>query len=179
MDKVNADKTDKNSSPDICPKCGNKVDEATTTKSGRKLRRCSNGRWNPDTKKNEGCDYVEWLPFEPETLDEKCPKCGNPLILAMTRFGKKMKKCSTGGWDSAAKKATGCDYVEWINGTTEKLNEECPECGNPLVLYTTASGKKMKKCSTAGWDREKKAATGCTYVYWLHPGEEVMIPAAT
>jgi hypothetical protein len=25
----------------------------------------------------------------------------------------------------------------------------------------------MKKCSTAGWDRDKKEATGCTYVEWL------------
>lgn len=157
----------------VCPKCGNPLAEVTTTASGKKLQRCSTGSWNPQTKKNEGCDYVKWLPFEPQTLDEKCPKCGSPLILSMTRFGKKMKKCSTGGWDKVEKKATGCDYVEWINGTTEKLSEECPECGSQLVLYTTAAGKRMKKCSTSGWDREKKMATGCTYVHWLKPGEPV------
>jgi hypothetical protein len=61
--------------------------------------------------------------------------------------------------------------VEWINGTTEPLDEDCPECGNKLVLYTTAAGKKMKKCSTAGWDRAAKKATGCPYVYWLKPSE--------
>lgn len=82
-----------------------------------------------------------------------------------------MKKCSTGGWDSVARKATGCDYVEWINGTTEPLDEDCPECGEKLVLFTTSAGKKLKKCSTAGWDREAKKATGCTYVYWLKPNE--------
>ncbi len=157
----------------ICPKCGSPLAEVTTTASGKKLQRCSTGSWNPQTKKNEGCEYVKWLPFEPQTLDEKCPKCSSPLILAMTRFGKKMKKCSTGGWDKVEKKATGCDYVEWINGTTEKLSEECPECASPLVLYTTASGKRMKKCSTSGWDREKKVATGCTFVHWLKPGEQV------
>lgn len=154
-------------SEEVCPKCGSKLGEIVVTSSGKKLRRCSAGMWNADTKKIDGCDYVLWLPFEPETLDEKCPKCGAPLVLTMTRFGKKMKKCSTGGWDAAKKEATGCDYVEWINGTTEPLEEECPDCGAKLVLYTTASGKKMKKCSTAGWDREKKQATGCTYVQWL------------
>ena len=44
---------------------------------------------------------------------------------------------------------------------------KCPDCGEPLVLYTTAAGKKMKKCSTAGWDPAAKKATGCTYVEWL------------
>ena len=34
----------------------------------------------------------------------------------------------------------------------------------------------MKKCSTAGWDREKKQATGCTYVEWLKPDEYNNIP---
>ena len=34
----------------------------------------------------------------------------------------------------------------------------------------------MKKCSTAGWDREKREATGCTYVEWLKPGEYDQIP---
>lgn len=156
---------------DVCPKCGSALSEIVTTATGRKLRRCSTSTWDPATKSNTGCDYVQWLEVEPETLDEKCPKCGAPLILQTTRFGKKMKKCSTSSWDKEAKKALGCDYVEWINGATEKLDEDCPSCGEKLVLFTTNSGKKMKKCSTSGWDREKKVATGCTYVYWLKPSE--------
>lgn len=157
---------DKNTS-EICPKCGSPLGEVVTTPTGKKLQRCSAGSWNPETKKNEGCDYVKWLEVPPETLDEKCPKCGSPLVLQTTRFGKKMKRCSTGGWDKEAKKPTGCDYVEWINGSTEPLDEDCPECGKKLVLFTTANGKQLKKCSTSGWDREKKVATGCTYVQWL------------
>lgn len=156
---------------EMCPKCGAPLGEIQETKTGKKLQRCTKGTWNPETKRNEGCDYVKWFTPEPQTLDEKCPKCGSPLILMVTRFGKKMKKCSTNVWNKETKKAEGCDYVEWINGTTEQLDEICPECGNKLVLYTTASGKKMKKCSTSGWDREKKQATGCTYVLWLKPGE--------
>ena len=158
------------STEEKCPKCGSPLNPITTTATGRQLQRCSKGSWNPQTRKNEGCDYVKWFQVEPQTLDEKCPKCGNPLVLAVTRFGKKMKKCSTGGWDQLSRTATGCDYIEWINGTTEPLNEECPNCGSKLVLYTTANGKKMKKCSTAGWDREKRQATGCTYIEWLKSG---------
>ncbi len=156
---------------DVCPKCGSPLSEIVTTATGRKLQRCSTSIWDPTTRSNTGCDYVKWLEVEPEALDEKCPKCGAPLILAVTRFGKKMKKCSTSSWDKEAKKAIGCDYVEWINGTTEQLDENCPECGAKLVLFTTNSGKKMKKCSTAGWDKVKRKATGCTYVYWLKPSE--------
>lgn len=155
----------------ICPKCGSALSEITTTPTGKKLQRCSAGSWNKETRQNEGCDYVKWLPFEPEALDEKCPKCGSPLVMNMTRGGKKMKKCSTNVWNAEAKKAEGCDYIEWINGSTEALDEDCPQCGKKLVLFTTATGKKMKKCETSGWDREKREATGCTYVEWLKPDE--------
>nr|MBI5455613.1 topoisomerase DNA-binding C4 zinc finger domain-containing protein [Candidatus Levybacteria bacterium] len=152
---------------EVCPKCGSPLAPITETSTGRKLQRCSTGSWNKDTRQNEGCDYVKWIQAEPETLDEKCPKCGSPLVMQFIRFGKKMKKCSAGSWDKNTKKTVGCDYVEWINGTTEKLDEMCPECGSPLVLFTTNAGKKMKKCSTAGWDSAKRVATGCTYVEWL------------
>lgn len=162
MDNQNSTQT-----KDICPKCGSKMGEVTETATGKKLQRCSTGSWNKETRQSEGCDYVNWLQEEPKELDETCPKCGNKLIMMTTRFGKKMKKCSTGGWDRVAKQATGCDYVEWMTGTKEELDETCPECGAKLILMTTANGKKMKKCSTSGWDREKKEATGCTHVEWL------------
>ncbi len=168
---------------DVCPKCGSALGEITETSNGKKLRRCSAGVWDSRTKKTIGCDFVKWLPVEPQTLEEVCPKCGAPLLLVVTRFGKKMKKCSASGWDKVAKKATGCDYVEWINGTSKPLEETCPKCGAALVLYTTAAGKQMKKCSTSGWDRVAKKATGCDYIQWLKssssklsPGEEFLPP---
>ena len=151
----------------VCEKCASPLSPVEETRTGRKLQRCSKGSWNPEAKKVEGCPFVKWLEVEPETLDEKCPKCQSPLVMQVTRFGKKMKKCSTNVWDRETKKASGCDYIEWINGTTEKLDEKCPDCGELLVLFTTNAGKRMKKCSTAGWDREAKKATGCTYVEWL------------
>jgi len=158
---------------EVCPKCGKPLGEITTTKSGRQLQRCTGGSWNPETHQTEGCVFVKWIQAEPKVLDEKCPKCGAPLVLAFTRFGKKMKKCSTSGWDKEKKQAIGCDYIEWINGTTEPLDEACPTCGKPLVLYTTVGGKRMKKCSTSGWDKDQRVATGCPYIGWLKPGEGV------
>lgn len=158
---------------DICPKCQSPLSEITETTTGKRFQKCSKGQWNSETRKNEGCDYVKWLEVKPIALDEKCPKCGALLVLNITRFGKKMKKCSTNVWNKETKTAEGCDYIEWINGTTESLNEDCPNCGSKLVLFTTANGKRMKKCSTSGWDKEKKEATGCTYVQWLKPGEVV------
>jgi ssDNA-binding Zn-finger/Zn-ribbon topoisomerase 1 len=166
-----------------CPKCGAPLSEVIETPTGKRLQRCSKGSWNPETRKNEGCDYVKWIEVEPQQLDEKCPKCGAPLVLQVTRFGKKMKKCSKGSWDKETKKVIGCDYVEWINGTSENLDEKCPTCGKNLILFTTNNGKKMKKCSTSGWDKEAKKATGCDYVLWLKAdqkssdtGEEYLPP---
>jgi len=150
-----------------CPKCGAPLGEVIETKTGRKLQRCSTaGPWDPKAKP-VGCDYVKWIEAEPQTLDEKCPKCEANLVLSVTRFGKKMKKCSKGGWDREKRVATGCDYIEWINGTKEPLDEECPQCQSKLVLFTTNAGKKMKKCSTAGWDSKTRTASGCPYIQWL------------
>jgi len=152
---------------ETCPKCGSPLGEVVTTKTGKQFQRCSTGSWNRDTKEVEGCDFIRWLDVPPQELDEKCPKCGSPLILTSTKFGKKMKKCSTNKWDPATRQATGCDYVEWIKGTTEELDEECPTCGAKLVLFTTANGKRLKKCSTNKWDKDQKMAVGCAYVEWL------------
>jgi ssDNA-binding Zn-finger/Zn-ribbon topoisomerase 1 len=150
-----------------CPKCGSPLGEVVTTKTGKKLQRCSTGSWNSETRQTEGCDFVKWLPFEPETTDEKCPKCGEPVVITMTRFNKKMKKCSTSKWDPKTKTASGCNYFEWMKAPVEELDEECPQCGAKLIKTQTATGKNMKKCSTGGWDKETRSATGCTYVEWL------------
>lgn len=52
---------------------------------------------------------------------------------------------------------------DWI----DNKQDMCPECGKPTKLETTKNGKKMKKCSTNGWDSEKRVATGCKFVEWL------------
>lgn len=166
------DMNTQNSEQTTCPKCQAPLSPVEETPTGKKLQRCSAGSWNRETRQTEGCDYVKWFTPEPEALDEVCPKCGASLVMATTRTGKKLKKCSTAGWDRDTKQATGCDFVEWFNGSKEETSELCPTCGAKLLLVTTARGKRMKKCSTAGWDREQKLATGCTYVEWLSGSSE-------
>lgn len=156
-----------NNSQENCPKCGAPLGDIVETKTGRKLRRCSTNVWNPDTKQAEGCDFVQWLDTEPQQLDEKCPKCDSPLVLKTTKFGKKLKCCSTNKWNPQTRQAEGCDYIQWINSSTEPLDETCPECGEKLVLFTTAKGRKMKKCSAAGWDKTTRQPTGCPFIQWL------------
>ena len=159
---------DQTDSDNTCPRCGSALGEITTTKSGRQMQRCSTGSWNPETKKVEGCPYVKWFDVPPKELDEKCPKCGSPLLLVVTRFDKRLKRCSTSKWDTQTRTSSGCDYVEWLKGTTENLDEDCPKCGSKLVLYTSASGKQLKKCSTNKWDSQKREASGCEFVQWIN-----------
>ncbi len=158
---------DTNQQSNVCPKCGSPLGDIETTKTGKQLQRCSTGKWNPDTRSTDGCDFVRWITPAPISIDEKCPKCGSPLLLVTTKFGKKLKRCSTNKWDPKTRESTGCDFVEWIKGSTEQLDEDCPKCGSKLVLYTSAAGKKLKKCSTNKWDPEQRASTGCTYVQWM------------
>lgn len=153
---------------DLCPICNSPLSEPEQTKSGKMLQRCSKGQWDAEKKQVVGCEYVKWLDAPLETLKENCPKCGAPLVLQTTRNGKKMKRCSTNGWDRENRVPTGCDYIEWLGNTVKELNEDCPKCGEKLVEVTTSNGKRMKKCSTAGWDRELREATGCTYIQWLN-----------
>ncbi len=106
------------------------------------------------------------MPVEP--LNETCPLCGSSLVLQITRTGKRLKKCSTSKWDKENMVATGCTYVEWLGNEVKELDELCPQCGQKLVFVTTSKGKKMKKCSTAGWNAEFRQPTGCTYIQWIN-----------
>ena len=165
--KQDSDDSTKEVAAGTCPKCGSPLGEVVTTKTGKQFQRCSTGSWNQDTREVDGCDFIKWFEVAPEELAEKCPKCGSPLLLVTTKFGKKVKRCSTNKWDPATRTSSGCDYVEWQKGTTEELDEECPTCGSKLVLFTTAAGKKLKKCSTNQWNKDTKMAEGCAYVQWL------------
>lgn len=43
-----------------CPQCGSKL-VLVHTATGKTLKKCSTGKWNPRTKTAEGCTYIEWL----------------------------------------------------------------------------------------------------------------------
>jgi ribosomal protein S27AE len=156
-----------NSTPKKCPQCGADLSPVMTTASGKKLRRCSTSQWDPNTKQSSGCNYVLWLDDKTKELKELCPKCCGNVIQTTTKSGKKLKKCLNGKWDKEQGVVVGCDFVEWLDNKPKTLKELCPKCSAPLVLTKTASGKKLKKCSTAGWDRDEHVAIGCTFVEWL------------
>jgi len=65
-------------------------------------------------------------------------------------------------------KGRSCDYVEWINGTTEKTDEDCPsaEKSSSSLQLMPVEEWKMLNCS---WDSAARKATGCTYIEWLKP----------
>jgi len=57
-----------------------------------------------------------------------------------------------------------------FNGLTAQPNRWTKNVLNAKAnsfYFTTNAGKKMKKCSTAGWDSKNRVATGCTYIQWL------------
>ncbi len=63
-----------------------------------------------------------------EATDEKCPKCGSPVVIKLGRFGK-FKACSN---------YPDCKHTEPL-GDEKKLEEEysgkmCPDCGKPLIV---------------------------------------------
>ena len=45
---------------EVCPKCG-KMLQYKETPNGKKMMKCSGGKWNPITKRTDGCDYVRWI----------------------------------------------------------------------------------------------------------------------
>ena len=72
-----------------------------------------------------------------EKTDEKCEKCGEPMIIKMGRFGKFM--ACTGYPECKTTKP-----VEDENGETpesEKLDENCPDCKKPLEYKHGRYGK--------------------------------------
>jgi DNA topoisomerase-1 len=57
-------------------------------------------------------------------IDEKCPKCGQPLVIKDGRFGR-FKACS--GYPQ-------CTFRESLNKKESKpLDEKCPKCGSNLI----------------------------------------------
>lgn len=82
-----------------------------------------------------------------ETLDEKCPECGNQLVLRVGRYGKFIA-CST---------FPNCKYTRQF---AQKIDMKCPSCGADIVIKKTRRGKTFYGCSNyptctfAAWKRE-------------------------
>ncbi len=96
---------------------------------------------------NAAYDKAEKVKVAEEVIDEKCPKCGNPLVIRMGRFGKFIA-CST---------FPACKYTRQFS---EKIDMKCPRCGGDIVIKKTRRGKTFYGCSNyptctfAAWKKE-------------------------
>ncbi|MCL4339347.1 type I DNA topoisomerase [Patescibacteria group bacterium] len=81
------------------------------------------------------------------TTDQKCPKCGNPLVIRLSKYGR-FYACST---------FPACDYT---NNILETVGIKCPRCGSEMIVRKTRRGKQFygcssyPKCTFAAWKKE-------------------------
>jgi len=81
-----------------------------------------------------------------EKLEEKCPKCGAPLVVKFGKYGKFIS-CS---------KFPKCDFKKPF---VEKIGQKCPQCGGEIILRKTKRGKifygclSYPKCQWASWQK--------------------------
>ena len=84
----------------------------------------------------------------PEETGEKCPECGNPLVIRKGRYGE-FVACSN---------YPECKYVKKEEKQIVEVCD-CPNCGGKIVEKTTRKGKifygcnNYPKCKTALWDK--------------------------
>ena len=83
-----------------------------------------------------------------ETLEEKCPDCGNSLVIRTGRYGKFIA-CST---------FPKCKYSRQL---VEKIDIPCPKCGGDIVIKKSRKRGKTfygcgnwPKCDFAAWKKE-------------------------
>jgi DNA topoisomerase-1 len=127
-----------------CDKCG-KMMVIRWGRNGRFLAcpgypECKNTRELPE---KEG-EQAKAAPA-PELTDEKCPKCGSPMVIKSGRFGKFLA-CSA---------YPACKTTKPIS-----LGVDCPKCGKGFLSERRTKGGKSffgcstyPKCDYAIWDR--------------------------
>ncbi|MFH0749745.1 MAG: type I DNA topoisomerase [Candidatus Gottesmanbacteria bacterium] len=82
-----------------------------------------------------------------EELDEKCPDCGNTLVIRTGRYGKFI----------ACSNFPTCKYTRQ---KLETIDMKCPKCGGDIVVKKTHRGKTFYGCSNyptctfASWKKE-------------------------
>lgn len=80
--------------------------------------------------------------------NEKCEKCGSPMVIRMSKYGKFL----------ACSKFPECKFTKNI---LEKAGITCPECGGEIIVRKTRRGKQFygcsnyPKCKFAAWKKEE------------------------
>lgn len=104
--------------------------------------------WRPFEKElAKTYDTAEKVKVAVEQLDEKCPDCGNPLVIRVGRYGK-FVACST---------FPACKYTRQF---AQKIDMKCPRDGGDIVIKKSRRGKMFygcsnyPKCNFAAWKKE-------------------------
>ena len=91
---------------------------------------------------------------KPEETGEKCPECGNPLVIRKGKYGQ-FTACSN---------YPTCKYIKKENKQTEKeIICKCPKCEGNIIVRKTKKGKEFYGC-----DNFPK----CKYASWYKPTGE-------
>lgn len=105
--------------------------------------------YRPFEKKLKGVYLnAERVKIEVEQTDEKCEKCGAPLVVRLGKFGKFLA-CST---------FPKCDYTKNL---LKSAGIACPKCGGDVIIRKTRRGKTFygcsnyPKCDFASWTKPK------------------------
>jgi len=95
--------------------------------------------------------------FTDEQTDEKCPKCNEPLVIKMGRFGKFL----------ACTGFPKCRHTKSLTDSSgnnhEKIDIPCPKCDGEIVKKRTRKGKFFYGCSN--WPK-------CDFAVWDEPTDE-------
>ena len=88
---------------------------------------------------------------KPEETGEKCPECGNPLVIRKGKYGE-FVACSN---------YPTCKYIKKESKQTEKeIICKCPKCDGNIIVRKTKKGKEFYGC-----DNFPK----CKYASWYKP----------
>ncbi len=125
-----------------CEKCGSKM----VIKWGRhgEFLACSNYPDCKTTREFKRTEDGEIKIAEKRTTEEKCEKCGSPMVVKRGRFGEFL----------ACSKYPECKTTKSIG-----VGVKCPECDGELVQRRTGRGKtfygcsKYPKCKFALWNK--------------------------
>ncbi|HEY3346582.1 MAG TPA: type I DNA topoisomerase, partial [Nitrospirota bacterium] len=131
----------------VCDKCG-KMMVIKWGRNGKFLAcpgypECKNTREIPGSEAEANANAK--AAQEPEVTDEKCPKCGSPMVIKSGRFGKFLA-CSA---------YPGCKTTKPIS-----LGVDCPKCGKGFLSERRTKGgkpfygcSKYPDCDFASWDK--------------------------
>ncbi len=132
-----------------CEKCGRMM-EIKWGRNGKFLA-CPGYKGDPPCKNTQNFEKlpdgtIKIVPKQELTTDEKCEKCGSPMVIKTGRFGKFIA-CSA--------------YPECKTTKPLALGVKCPQpgCGGDLVQKRTRKGRSFYACSRypqcefALWDR--------------------------